>query len=64
MTYVFPVAETAANLVTFAEGNTVVVPASANVPVPTGRVVKLNLGKPGGVMLVTIEPISADRPGG
>lgn len=60
MAYTFPVAETPDNLVWFSVGNWVVIPASANVPVQAGKVVERALGKPGGTMLITIEPITAD----
>lgn len=65
MTYCFPVAETADNLIWFSLGNLVVVPpTAANAPIQAGKVIKRALGNPGGAMLVTIEPIPADRSAG
>lgn len=51
----FPVAETPQNLVTFAVGNLVNVPPGTTCLLASGRVTKQTLGKPGGVMLVTVE---------
>ena len=53
----FPVAETPQNLVTFAVGNLVNVPPGTTCLLTKGRVTKHALGKPGGVMLVTIKEI-------
>lgn len=51
----FPVAETADNRVRYAEGNRVVIPDGTTCLIKYGRVTRLNPGKPGGVMLVTVE---------
>lgn len=56
----FPVAETPRNLITFAVGNLVNVPPGTTYMFPAGRVTKLTLGKPGGVMLVTVEKDNAE----
>ena len=61
LSYTFPIAETADNLIWFSVGNQVVIPpAAATVPVQAGRVVGRALGNPGGVMLITIKPCLAE----
>ena len=51
----FPVAETPANLITYAKGNLVNVPQGTTCILASGRVVAVDLGKPGGIMLVKVE---------
>jgi hypothetical protein len=57
----FPVAETDANLITYAKGNLVSVPPGTTYMFATGRVTDVRRGKPGGVMLVTVEEDASGR---
>lgn len=56
----FPVAETPQNLVTFAVGNLVNVPPGTTCLLSVGRVTARELGKPGGIMLITVEESDAE----
>jgi hypothetical protein len=51
----FPVAETIPNRVTYAIGNLVNVPPGTTCLLAVGRVVAVDLGRPGGLMLITVE---------